>query len=272
MVAQKLAFCALTLTCNPLLLSVEGAGIPLAQGSGAGARIVIPPEIPPEVTALVREGVQAIVQSCQGQRLPEVINWCQNQVRGIAQAGERLSGIRDWCTAQLPQLQGFAARCLEQFEEGFRQESDEQMARRLQEQENEAAGGHAAAAAARRPDEGAAARRRPPVEEPPAARRQRVSDDGAFLGRNRGSVSGSRGSASGSPPPTTLTQNQIDQLPTCPCRGPVDNINCCVCMSDCEAGEEIKTLPCMHRFHKGCIDQWLRQKNECPMCKRPVVV
>lgn len=32
-------------------------------------------------------------------------------------------------------------------------------------------------------------------------------------------------------------------------------------------GDEMGKLRCEHRFHIECIDQWLRQKNWCPICK-----
>lgn len=46
--------------------------------------------------------------------------------------------------------------------------------------------------------------------------------------------------------------------------------SCSICIQDFEAGEEQKTLPCFHRFHKGCIDGWLHRKGICPLCKHRV--
>lgn len=46
--------------------------------------------------------------------------------------------------------------------------------------------------------------------------------------------------------------------------------SCTVCMDDFRAGDEQRTLPCFHRFHKECIDRWLRTNGTCPICKHPV--
>lgn len=32
---------------------------------------------------------------------------------------------------------------------------------------------------------------------------------------------------------------------------------CKICMCDYEDGDVIRTLPCYHRFHSECIDEWL---------------
>lgn len=48
---------------------------------------------------------------------------------------------------------------------------------------------------------------------------------------------------------------------------PEEHRACTVCMEDFRAGEEQRTLPCFHRFHKECIDPWLRQSGSCPICK-----
>jgi hypothetical protein len=43
--------------------------------------------------------------------------------------------------------------------------------------------------------------------------------------------------------------------------------NCNICLGPYEIGDEVRTILCMHKFHKDCIDPWLRTKNICPICK-----
>lgn len=45
---------------------------------------------------------------------------------------------------------------------------------------------------------------------------------------------------------------------------------CVVCLSDFEEGDTIKSLPCLHRFHSKCIDQWLKRSGDCPICKHKI--
>ena len=41
--------------------------------------------------------------------------------------------------------------------------------------------------------------------------------------------------------------------------------NCCICLDDILSN--IKTTKCNHIFHKKCINNWLKEKNECPLCR-----
>jgi E3 ubiquitin-protein ligase BIG BROTHER-like protein len=44
-----------------------------------------------------------------------------------------------------------------------------------------------------------------------------------------------------------------------------------VCLVDYAPGDELSTLPCLHRFHPNCIGQWLlRGQSACPLCRTSV--
>jgi hypothetical protein len=46
-----------------------------------------------------------------------------------------------------------------------------------------------------------------------------------------------------------------------------DKFTCQICLAEYNDGDELRTLPCFHRFHRGCIDQWLGNKSKCPTCR-----
>ncbi len=46
---------------------------------------------------------------------------------------------------------------------------------------------------------------------------------------------------------------------------------CGICLENYEFGQTRKQLPCKHKFHGDCIDQWLsNQSTECPLDKIPI--
>ncbi|XP_052776619.1 RING finger protein 11-like [Mya arenaria] len=45
---------------------------------------------------------------------------------------------------------------------------------------------------------------------------------------------------------------------------------CVICMGDFSVGEQLRILPCMHSYHKDCIDDWLMRSFICPSCMEPV--
>jgi hypothetical protein len=47
--------------------------------------------------------------------------------------------------------------------------------------------------------------------------------------------------------------------------------NCCsVCLEPFEKGAQCTILPCNHRYHQKCIEEWLRNVNNCPVCKSSI--
>jgi len=51
---------------------------------------------------------------------------------------------------------------------------------------------------------------------------------------------------------------------------PEDKKTCPICLQDYEVNEDIKTIPCLHFFHKECIDEWMARSCDCPICKSKI--
>ena len=50
--------------------------------------------------------------------------------------------------------------------------------------------------------------------------------------------------------------------------GPADEgEECPVCKEAYVVQEEVKCMPCRHRFHIDCLDPWLKMKSNCPVCR-----
>ncbi|KAK3213235.1 hypothetical protein Dsin_017941 [Dipteronia sinensis] len=66
---------------------------------------------------------------------------------------------------------------------------------------------------------------------------------------------------------TSIYQSAPIKDATPSCSGSHDDVKCSVCQEDYVVGDEIGRLHCQHRYHVVCIQQWLRLKNWCPICK-----
>jgi len=50
---------------------------------------------------------------------------------------------------------------------------------------------------------------------------------------------------------------------------------CCICLDDYEAGEVVcwaKTDECDHLFHDECIIEWMKNHDDCPLCRAKLMV
>jgi hypothetical protein len=45
---------------------------------------------------------------------------------------------------------------------------------------------------------------------------------------------------------------------------------CMICFEGFTSGQQLRILPCMHKYHSACIDPWLRQNSLCPICKHDI--
>ncbi|KAL6136458.1 hypothetical protein ACLB2K_061753 [Fragaria x ananassa] len=48
---------------------------------------------------------------------------------------------------------------------------------------------------------------------------------------------------------------------------PSDSDGCTICCDEFTAGKYAAQMPCLHSFHKPCIQKWLRRSHYCPMCR-----
>jgi len=64
----------------------------------------------------------------------------------------------------------------------------------------------------------------------------------------------------------------LARLPTCAYRTGMSDVRCDICLADFAADAQLRILPCLHKFHVGCIDAWLSVSTACPLCKHAVIV
>ncbi|KAG6538126.1 uncharacterized RING finger protein P32A8.03c-like [Zingiber officinale] len=46
-----------------------------------------------------------------------------------------------------------------------------------------------------------------------------------------------------------------------------EDSSCSICLDDFEVMTQALAMPCGHSFHEGCLKEWLRRKNSCPLCR-----
>ncbi|EKX41833.1 hypothetical protein GUITHDRAFT_153770 [Guillardia theta CCMP2712] len=88
------------------------------------------------------------------------------------------------------------------------------------------------------------------------------------------------GNVSRGVPVTTIEQNSFtfEYHPPSPTSEAGANLQrdptlarCPVCLCELEQGDACRRLPCLHMFHKDCVDDWLKRDRHCPVCKTDIV-
>ncbi|WVZ86369.1 hypothetical protein U9M48_033164 [Paspalum notatum var. saurae] len=69
---------------------------------------------------------------------------------------------------------------------------------------------------------------------------------------------------------TGASESQINNLPESVVQSNSIEEPCAVCLENPTVGDTIRHLPCFHKFHKECIDEWLKRKKLCPVCKSDI--
>jgi len=62
----------------------------------------------------------------------------------------------------------------------------------------------------------------------------------------------------------------IPAVPEASLTASVHDDKCSVCLSLYDNGDVTRILPCLHKYHRDCIDPWLTRKASCPVCKMSI--
>ncbi|KAM7018139.1 RING finger protein 215 [Tautogolabrus adspersus] len=52
---------------------------------------------------------------------------------------------------------------------------------------------------------------------------------------------------------------------------PAETDNCAVCLEPFNNNQCLRVLPCLHEYHRECVDPWLLLHHTCPLCKRSIL-
>nr|GMD85504.1 E3 ubiquitin-protein ligase RLIM isoform X2 [Ipomoea batatas] len=66
------------------------------------------------------------------------------------------------------------------------------------------------------------------------------------------------------------SMHQINGLPETTVQNENLEEACSICLENPTMGDTIRHLPCLHKFHKDCIDPWLQRRSSCPVCKSSI--
>ncbi|KAM8885979.1 RING finger protein 215 isoform 4-T4 [Spinachia spinachia] len=67
------------------------------------------------------------------------------------------------------------------------------------------------------------------------------------------------------------TKTYRQPKPWCDPSQPVETDNCAVCLEPFNNNQCLRVLPCLHEYHRDCVDPWLLLHHTCPLCKRSIL-
>ena len=72
-----------------------------------------------------------------------------------------------------------------------------------------------------------------------------------------------------------VTSVELSQLPVFSFRSNSSSSHekeCTICTDPFQTGDTLRRLPCLHTFHRDCIDEWFQRSRKCPICMMRVEV
>ncbi|MEQ2282381.1 hypothetical protein AMECASPLE_000048 [Ameca splendens] len=67
------------------------------------------------------------------------------------------------------------------------------------------------------------------------------------------------------------TKTYRQPKPWCDPTQQTETENCAVCLEPFNNNQCLRVLPCLHEYHRECIDPWLLLQHTCPLCKRSIL-
>ncbi|MEQ2209308.1 hypothetical protein XENOCAPTIV_028279, partial [Xenoophorus captivus] len=67
------------------------------------------------------------------------------------------------------------------------------------------------------------------------------------------------------------TKTYRQPKPWCDPTQQTETENCAVCLEPFNNNQCLRVLPCLHEYHRECIDPWLLLQQTCPLCKRSIL-
>jgi len=68
-----------------------------------------------------------------------------------------------------------------------------------------------------------------------------------------------------------MNEQELNNLPVekylIPLKGLEEPEVCSICIEEFQQEQDLRRLPCSHRFHQKCVDEWLKISTSCPNCK-----